>query len=332
MSRLATYVMPIRSAAPIAEELLAYLRFLAGLPGLAEVIVVDGSDDAVFADFASRRPPEVRHVPVDPDFRPLPNGKVAGVLTGLRHASHEYLVIADEDVRYDESSLEAVRSALDESEIVRPQNYFSPVPWHARLDTARTLINRLTGGDWPGTFGVRRGVLERTNGYDGGVLFENLELVRTVKAAGGREHRPLNLFVRRLPPRTQHFWSQRVRQAYDEFARPMRLLIWLTVLPALVFIVARYGPPVLAIVMVTLIALAEAGRRIGDGARVFPASACLMAPLWALERAVCVWIAVAARVFVGGVLYRGRVLKRSATPFGTLVRRHGLPHARGPQQ
>ncbi|SNT63840.1 Iron-containing redox enzyme [Streptosporangium subroseum] len=31
-------------------------------------------------------------------------------------------------------------------------------------------------------------------------LFENLELIRTVRAHGGREYRPLDLYVRRLPP------------------------------------------------------------------------------------------------------------------------------------
>ena len=100
------------------------------------------------------------------------------------------MVIADDDVRYDEAALDAVRRLLDRAALVRPQNYFAPLPWHACLDTARTLINRVTGGDWPGTFGVRRAALERTGGYDGNVLFENLEMVRTIKAAGGVELSP----------------------------------------------------------------------------------------------------------------------------------------------
>ena len=69
-------------------------------------------------------------------------------------------------------------------------------------------------------------------GYDGDVLFENLELVRTITAAGGAEAVPLGLYVRRMPPTTSHYWSQRVRQAYDEFARPVRLVVWLSVAPA----------------------------------------------------------------------------------------------------
>ena len=38
-------------------------------------------------------------------------------------------------------------------DLVRPQNYFEPLPWHARWDTARTLLNRGLGRDYPGTLG-----------------------------------------------------------------------------------------------------------------------------------------------------------------------------------
>ena len=72
-------------------------------------------------------------------------------------------------------------------ELVRPQNYFAPLRWHARWDTARTLLNRVAGGvDFPGTLAVRRSRSSQTDGYDGDVLFENLELIRTIEAAGGR--------------------------------------------------------------------------------------------------------------------------------------------------
>jgi hypothetical protein len=163
------------------------------------------------------------HVPVDEDLKALTNGKAAGVLSGLRRATQRCLVIADEDVRYDKATLTRITGLLEHCDCVRPQNYFDPLPWHACLDTARTLINRATGGDWPGTLAMRRAILAATGGYDRNVLFENLELVRTVRAAGGTEAHPLDLYVRRLPPKTSHFWSQRVRQAYDEFARPLRL-------------------------------------------------------------------------------------------------------------
>jgi hypothetical protein len=212
-------------------------------------------------------------------------------------------------------------SALEGADVVRPQNYFEPLPWHACLDTARTLLNRISGGDWPGTIGVRRAMLIATHGYDGDVLFENLELVRTVLAAGGSEACPLDLFVRRLPPSSGHFWSQRVRQAYDEIARPERLAVWLSVLPIVLGLLAagpRWAVPTVAGL---IIAIAEAGRRRAGGAQVFPFAASLVAPLWVCERAICSWIALAAYLTWGGIPYRGRIVRRAATPFRTLQER-----------
>ncbi len=87
------------------------------------------------------------------------------------------------------SSLRRVCALLDRADVVRPQNVFEPAPWHAVLDTGRSLIARATGGDWPGTLGLRMAAYARAGGYDGDVLFENLELVRTLRATGAREER-----------------------------------------------------------------------------------------------------------------------------------------------
>lgn len=313
-------MLPIRSAVPVSAEFVTYLHQLAEL--VSELIVVDASPDEVFADLDRRCTGAIAHVAVDPDLRLLANGKVAGVLTGLRRASESRVVVADDDVRYDRESLDEILRGLDVAEIVRPQNYFEPLPWHAVLDTARILINRATGGDWPGTLAVRRSVLEKTEGYDGNVLFENLELVRTVRAAGGRELRAPGLFVRRLPPRSGHFWSQRTRQAYDEFARPARLITWLSVLPVVAMATGRIGWRAVGAAVAIPIVLAEVGRSRAGGRAVFPLRASVAAPLWILERGVCAWLALGARLLLGGVPYHGRILKRAATPYRRLVSRH----------
>jgi hypothetical protein len=160
-----------------------------------------------------------------------------------------------------------------------------------------------------------------TGGYDGDVLFENLELVRTVVAAGGIAACPLDLYVRRLAPATSHFWSQRVRQAYDEFARPHRLAFWLAVLPTVIVLAFMHLWWMLGVSAVTVVAIAEAGRRRKHGARVFPFAASLAAPVWICERAICAWLAVAARLIWGGIPYRGRVIARAATPVRVLQHR-----------
>ena len=320
-----TYILPMRaSASAVGSDLDEYVRWLAQR---AEVIIADGSPPAVFTAHHEAWSDIARHVTPDPALL-TPMGKVGGVLTGVAMASHERLVIADDDVRYDEESLRAVVNALDDADVVRPQNYFTPMPWHALWDTSRALINRMFGGDWPGTLAVRRTMLRATGGYDGSAMFENLELVRTVLAAGGRERLALDLFVERRPSTTAHFWSQRVRQAYDEFARPRRLAVQLGMLPATILGAARYGWRPLALEAALLIALAETGRRRAGGTRVFPAVASLFAPAWATERAICSWLAVGSRVFLGGVHYRGTVLRHAATSMRVLNQRYAqLRHA-----
>ena len=316
-----TYILPLKSAVPHATaELAAYLSWLAGR---AQVIVVDGSPADVFAAhaFGWRESLCAGLVHVVPD-QETPMGKVGGVLTGLRLASHERVIIADDDVRYDDEALRRVAAALGPADVVRPQNYFDPMPWHALWDTGRTLLNRVSGGDWPGTLGVRLSVLRATNGYDGRVMFENLELVRTVVAAGGRETALLDAYVRRRPSSVRHFWSQRVRQAYDELARPARCIIQLAALPLTLWLAITGRWIALLVIAAAIMLAAEIGRRRAGGTRVFPAAASALAPAWVLERALCIWLAIGARVLLGGVPYRGQRVRLAATPTRTLMRRH----------
>lgn len=304
------YVVPVRWPEPCPfPDLPGYLRDLAQC---AEVLIIDGSDPDVAAAHRTLFAPPVRHLAVDPGLRAwCRSGKVAGVVTGLRAASADRVVVADDDVRWDRRTLDRAVALLDDADIVVPQNYFDPLPWHARWDTARTLLNRVTGGDHPGTLVLRREPVA-TVGYDGDVLFENLELRRTVAALGGREVVPLDLYVRRLPPSAAHFRDQRVRQAYDEFARPGRMALSLALLPGAAVLAVR-APRALTVAAAGVVAAAEAGRRRAGGRGLFPATSALWAPLWVAERAVTSWLAVGTRLRRGGVVYGGTVLRRAAS-------------------
>ncbi|WP_225425521.1 glycosyltransferase [Pelagerythrobacter rhizovicinus] len=303
-----SYVLPIAAHVPQTRALSGYLRRLSRT--VDDVIVVDGSPEEIFDAHARSWSSHVRHL--RPGMQTT-NGKVAGVMTGVQAARHECLIVADDDVRYRHAELVRMRALLQEHEVVRPQNYFHPLPWHARWDAARSLLNRLGDGDWPGTLGVRRSFLLNAGGYSGEVLFENLELVRTIHAAGGREAVPFDLFVVRRPPDTAHFLSQRVRQAYDEWARPRRFAAELALLPAAI-LVSRRGPGWLLAAAVCTMAAAEAGRRRGNGRSVFPASSALWAPAWLAERAVTSWMALGTRLIFGGVRYRNTRMRNAATP------------------
>ena len=315
----AEYVLPLRWADD--RDLPDLAGYLGRLVDWLPVTVVDGSEEPRFSAHARAFPAAVRHVRPDP--HPGRNGKVAGVLTGLRLARADRVVLADDDVRYDEPTLRALLDRLAGADVVRPQNVFDPMPWHARWDTARTLVNRATGGDYPGTLALRRTALG-PGGYDGDVLFENLELLRTVRARGGRVLRADDLYVPRRPPTARHFLGQRPRQAYDSLAQPGRYAAELAVLPV-VLLAARRAPRALLLLAAAACALAERGRRRAGGADRFPVTAGLLAPAWLLERGVCAWLALALRA-TGGARYGGSRLPRAATPLRELrARAHEAP-------
>jgi len=329
-----SYLLPLRWSEPgPIGELSEYLRSIAA--AVDEILVVDGSPTPLFAEHAKALRGVARHLPPDPDLE-FRMGKVNGVLTGLREASGELLVLADDDVRYDVPALGRAVRMLGEADLVRPQNYFDELPWHARWDTARSLLNRVfigdrqfPVGDFPGTLAVRRRALLATDGYDGDALFENLELMRTVRAAGGRVVTPLDLYIARRPPTAKHFLSQRVRQAYDDFAIPARMGAWLALGPLAIRAARREGGARhLLAGAAASVAAAEIGRRRAGGAARFPASGSLLAPAWLLERSLCAWLALWARLR-GGVPYGGGRLRHSATPPRVLRARHAGSLAAG---
>lgn len=300
-----SYVLPFRRADDSdVEELTAYIENLSAL--VDELIVVDGSDPHHFSEHHGRWQQLCVHLPPRAGLS-FANGKVDGVFTGIEIARNDKVIIADDDVRYDASALSRMELELDGAELVRPQNYFSPAPWHALWDSGRSLLNRAFAADYPGTLGVRRAAFLSSGGYDGDTMFENLELIRTIEESGGRSKSPLDLYVRRVPPSAERFWSQRSRQAFDDFAQPWRLASFLAIAPWLIRQVVSGRGNRAAAALTIPVALAEVGRRRAGGERYFSPVASLCAPLWVLERAVCVWIALGMRLR-GGVPYRkGRI-------------------------
>ena len=323
-TRLAVeYVLPLRWLPD--EDPGELTEYLHRLSSWLDVTVVDGGEDDVFARHHRLWSPTVRHL--RPQSWPGRNGKVAGVVTGLRVARHERVVIADDDVRCDRRGLTAVAALLEAFDLVRPQNVFEPLPWHARWDTARSLLNRTFEADYPGMYAVRRSTFLRMGGYDGDVLFENLELSRTLAAAGGREICADSLFVTRRPP---------TARAFPPAARPVGLRrsrptgsTGGRVRPiadpghaARSRATSREGRRAVAgIGLLTVgaatVAVAEYGRRKADERAVFLASAPLWAPLWLLERAVCIWIALLHRM-AGGMPYAGQRIRLAAHSRPTL--------------
>jgi hypothetical protein len=309
------YILPFKAGAGFDVPELG--RYVDSIRTVVRVLVVDGSEPEAFESHR-RYFAGVTHVRPNPAYR-YANGKVDGVRTGLELCSCDRVVIADDDVRYEPGQLVAIEALLDDVDLVRPQNYFSPAPWHAQWDTARSLLNRaLSRGDYPGTLALRVTDRLRREGYDGDVMFENLELIRTVRADGGREL-VADIYVRRVPPTVGRFWQQRLRQAYDSQAQPVRLLLELALLPGLCW-AARRPRRLLAAGLVS-VGVAEAGRRRGGGAAYLAWQASALTPAWLAERAVCAWGALWQRWVLGGTSYSGLRIKRAAHSEAWLRRR-----------
>ena len=320
----AELVVPVRWGAVDPEVERDFEQHLSRTARVCDVTVVDGS---VGEDARRRRERWARHVRVltpDPTWCG-PNGKVGGAMTGIWAARHERVVLADDDVRYDADQLAAVVRALHDADLVLPQNHPTAFPWWAWWESGRMLLNRALATDWPGTCALRRSTVLAAGGWSADALYENLEMARTVAAVGGRvAHRP-DLLVPRHPPTLRHFLRQRVRQAYEDRAEPPRFVVGLCVAPLAVALLRR-RPGILVGAAAGVVAVAEAGRRRAGGRRAFPPHAPLAAPLWVLERGICAWLALLARLR-GGPVYHGRRMPLAAHSLRELERRYG---GRGP--
>lgn len=291
-------------------------RYLQRLRELGcEVLVIDGSPEEVFAQHAGSWSAHCRHEPVDRRFGYL-NDKVNGIHTGVERASREKIILADDDIRYTEPSIAQIVQLLDEFDVVRPQNFLAPLPWWARMEVARMLINRATlrTGDYPGTCAFRRSIMLAFGHYDGDVLFDNEELIRHFARQGASINYALDLFVRKRPPRFRKWIEQRARQAYEDFPLRVKTAIFFGLLPfgLLAFMI---GGPVgggafLGGLIGIAIGLSLAGRARGRAAEFFPFSVCFFAPLWIVERTLSTYWALYWFVRRGGYPFGEKLLTK----------------------
>jgi hypothetical protein len=311
-----TYLLPIRRSVfseAEAQDFATYFQTLRDSD--CELIVVDGSPDEVFAQHEQVWSPICRHERVKRDFGYL-NDKVNGIHTGVEIASCEKIVLADDDIRYTAADVQKMRALLDEYEMVRPQNFLSPLPWWARMESARMLINRATLriGDYPGTCAFRRSTMLRVGHYDGDVLFDNEEIVRHFAAAGATINYAIDFFIQKRPPHYRKWLEQRPRQAYEDFGLRAKTALFLA-LPLLLVAAAVLGGVsgfALCVVFISIcaVALACAGGARGLASEYIPPWLCLYAPLWISERMLSTYWAVYWHFRHGGYPFGDKLLTK----------------------
>jgi hypothetical protein len=311
-----TYILPIRRTYALhreVDDLAEYFRKLAREG--CEVLVVDGSSPEIFAQHDHAWRQLCRHVPVDRRYTYL-NDKVNGVHTGVDLASCESIILADDDIRYLSEDIRRTCDLLERHDMVRPQNYLTPLPWWGRTEAARMLINRgvLQSGDYPGTCAFRRSACLRFGHYDGDVLFDNEEIVRHFILNGGDVCYALDFFLLKRPPTLRKWLEQRPRQAYEDFAMRAKTLLFMSLLPAAIALGLINGThAVLAFFLVISIVaalLASRGLLRDRAYNFFPAHVILYAPLWILERSLSVYWALYWRLVHGGYPFGEQLLSR----------------------
>lgn len=311
-----SFILPIRRVQvdPLEIKRLAdYFKLLRSAG--CEVLVVDGSPKPVFEEHWKSWRNLSRHVAPDPKYKYL-NGKVNGVHTGVDLASCEWIILADDDIRYRAADVKRMCGLLDKYEMVRPQNFIAPLPWWARLETARILINRgaLRAGDYPGTCGFRRSTMRRVGPYDGDVLFDNEEIVRHFALNGVNIKYALNFFIQKLPPTFTKWLEQRPRQAYEDFVMRAKTAAFLSVAPAAlslsILFSARAVIFFLALLSLVSVSLSSRGIVRDAAYRFFPITSPLFAPLWVFERSLSVYWAVYWWARYGGYPFGQKLLSK----------------------
>ena len=311
-----TYLLPIRRANARREEVADFAEYFRKLARAGcEVLVVDGSPPEVFAEHDRMWGDVCRHIKVDPKYTYL-NGKVNGVHTGVDLASCEKIVLADDDIRYTSEDITRTCDLLERHEMVRPQNYLSPLPWWGRMEAARMLINRgtLRMGDYPGTCAFRRSTCLRVGHYDGDVLFDNEEIVRHFVLQGADVCYALDLFILKRPPVLRKWMEQRPRQAYEDFVMRAKTALFMSLLPlSLTLGILRGALAALlfaCFVAICAMLLALRGMWRNQAHRFFPFFVILYAPLWVFERVLSTHWALYWRVAHGGYPFGNQLLSK----------------------
>jgi len=310
-----TYLLPIRRSIFREIEAAELRNYFSILAGNCELIVIDGSPSEIFKKHHRVWSGVCRHEVVDSRFTYL-NDKVNGIHTGIRLATNEKIILADDDVRYARENIEKVSLLLDDFEVVRPQNYISPLSWWAQMEAARMLINRATlrAADYPGTCAFRRATMLRLGEYDGDVLFDNEELIRHFARRGARICYANDFFIRKRPPKFRKWIEQRPRQAYEDFGLRGKTALFAGLLPSLLLVGIFCGMKWMSIfaflIAAVSILVAFAGRARGNANQFFPFSVCFFAPLWIFERALSTYWAFYWYLTRGGYPFGDRLLAK----------------------
>lgn len=266
-----SYILPLARVREDPHEMLELLLYFRELAAAGcEVIVVDASSPSVHAEHQAAWGSTARVLRPDPacfGFDP----KRACIDSGITAASHERLIVADDDVRYAPDDLSRVASMLDYYEMVRPRDYIRPGCRASTMEAVRTLVARAAQADQDSlaTCALLRSARRRA-GSTACVRAGPWDLLRDLAPRDVRLCSAEDVFIRR------------VMRADPE--RPRRAsMAFLSILPLAVLLAVTLGMGAAltyaSVLSAGMVVVALVGRCGGAG-RVLPAWLALYAPLW----------------------------------------------------
>jgi hypothetical protein len=287
--RRCTYSVIVDRSAWSFDAVRNLARYLSNLAVTdCDVLVIDHSPRELFELHRTVLRWVGRHVSVSRNTDP--------VRAAVELSACEKVIVATEDVRYSPADIESMCQLLDSHEVVEPQQYLSPLPWWGGIEAGRMLVHRGIErfGGHSSTYAFRRSVIRSIRGADVG----GESAIRRLALRGADVHGAGELFVRRMPPGLRDWVRERPRQADEDFAVPLKSVLFLAILPIAVALILVGGLRVAGgyaggIAFASL-ALAVRGR-IGASA-FYPLRTCALAPVWVFERSVSIYWALFRRL------------------------------------
>ena len=150
--------------------------------------------------------------------------------------------------------------------------------------------------------------------YDGDVLFDNEELIRHFARRGARIAYENDFSVLKRTATFRKWLEQRPRQAYEDFGLRGKTILFASILPTLVSVIAIGGfvPFCLFFLLLSIVSttIAVIGRKRGNAAEYFDFHVPAYATWWVIERAISTWVAFYWRLRYGGYPFGKRLLKK----------------------
>ena len=282
-----------------------------------ELLIVDDCPDHIYGEIdAWFKDTRAVHFRPDKSFKTGANGKLNSVRSGLQLASHDMILLLDDDFRPTAATLDSLKAELEKSPCLKCMvAYISPTVTDLINSCGIFCVNTMTAQrQFCGHIGFHHSIMKRVGFPSSDGLFDELVIERAFQKSGMTAGYARNVFLEIITHGRAKFFEQRLRYAYENMAYPFRFICYLLVCPLLILLgwlvslTAVFGAVLLITVCVTIICLV--GQR-KYAANRYPRWTFLLACCWFWPYTIYSWLAIISYCR-GGILFGGRRVRSPA--------------------